>query len=181
MEKAKLKDGLKTVMKISQAANGYLQRAKAWELIKSNKERCGVIMYLVLNFFRTLSALFEPFLPFTAQKANIILNLDSAPKIVETIEFVLAPGHPLNEPVLLIPKLDPKYLKELAARFSGNDGSSSSSSSSAAAADDPHSPLDIRVGVIESVEAHTESDTLFVSLFFIFFSSFSDSMIAVSC
>lgn len=170
MEKAKLKDGLKTVMKISQAANGYLQRAKAWELIKSNKERCGVIMYLVLNFFRTLSALFEPFLPFTAQKANVILNLDSAPKIVETIEFVLAPGHPLNEPVLLIPKLDPKYLKELAARFSGNDASSSSSSS--AAADDPHSPLDIRVGVIESVEAHTESDTLFVSLLFFSSSSF---------
>jgi methionyl-tRNA synthetase len=60
MEHMHLMEGLKTVLKISQLGNQYLQKSKVWELFKSDQKRCAEVVYFAVNFCYNLAAILEP-------------------------------------------------------------------------------------------------------------------------
>lgn len=76
LDKVKLKEGLETVMRISAEANNYLQKTAAWEVFKKDKQRCAVIMNVLVAAVRFIACLAEPFIPSFSAKVYEILNVE---------------------------------------------------------------------------------------------------------
>ncbi len=104
------------LMEISSLGNTYLQDVSPWSIYKTEPDSQAVkdCINNCLQIVQILSALAEPFLPFSAKKINGFLQSD-----VVTIEQVLAhmeqgtsalaAGHQIGKPELLFAKInDPK-------------------------------------------------------------------------
>ena len=59
------------------------------ELVKTDKERCGTVLYLCANLCRSLSILLYPYLPNSCKKLWIDGNkLAMIPEIIKTMLFL---------------------------------------------------------------------------------------------
>jgi len=150
LKKIHLKDGLKIAMGISKLGNQYLQENKPWELIKSDKIRCGTVINIVLNLIKTLATLLEPYIPPTSQKIFQQLNLSNC-LIKDTFVLDIPIGHQIGEPAVLFKKLEEKEIQELKIKYGGNQTKYQESF-----------PLDLKGGVIMQVEDHPRDENLFL-------------------
>ena len=63
------------LMNIARIGNKYLAEQEPWKLIKSDSNRVRTIMNTALQIVTALAVISEPFLPFSANKLQLILNL----------------------------------------------------------------------------------------------------------
>ncbi len=100
------RDAQKEAMNLARIGNKYLADTEPWKLAKTDMERVGTILNISLQITANLAIAFEPFLPFSMEKLNTMLNV--APlgwdKLGET--NLLPEGHQLNPPELLFEKLE---------------------------------------------------------------------------
>jgi methionyl-tRNA synthetase len=68
---------------------------------------CGRAINVTLQTVRTLTTLMAPFLPHTAEKCRIMLNLSAEDMRWDNATQELPAGRALGEPHLLVRKLDP--------------------------------------------------------------------------
>ncbi len=114
LERYRFKEALETLMKLSDVGNKYLGDTEPWKLYKKrdeypeNLERIKTIMNIGLQFAASLSILFEPFLPFTAEKLQKHLQLENTDWSYAGSTSLLAEGHQLAEGKLgvLFPKIE---------------------------------------------------------------------------
>jgi methionyl-tRNA synthetase len=142
-ESIRLKDGLHLSMGISKIGNAFLQANKPWELIKTDKARCGVVMNIAVQIVRLLTSLLEPYMPAFSRKVLKQLNitLDGPNTIEDSFNLQAVPaGHKIGTPEVLFTKLDNERTNELKARYSGGE----------------KFILDLRIGEIVSVEEHPD-------------------------
>ena len=103
-----LKDGLSEILSLSKEGNKYFQDNKPWELIKTDRERCGTVMYVCINLCRSLAILLHPYLPNASDQLlnllNFKLDLKGAWKTLH--ELRINPGHRIKKPRILFKKLD---------------------------------------------------------------------------
>jgi methionyl-tRNA synthetase len=118
------------LMEISSWGNQYLQDAAPWALRKSDPEspQIGHCLFLSLQVVSLLSALCEPFIPFSAQKIRSMLNLPAMghgglESVLHAFSQglpLMKSGHRIGEPVILFPKIndrkDDRYLKLVEAQ-----------------------------------------------------------------
>lgn len=71
----KLREALALMMDVARLGNKYLADTEPWKVIKTDTERTGTILNIGLQIAANLSILCEPFMPFTAEKLRIILNI----------------------------------------------------------------------------------------------------------
>lgn len=106
-------------MAISSIANKYLQENEAWN--KENKEsgRSKVIIGVIANFIRFISAVFEPYLPETSAKINFFLGVsERTERDSKLIQYLLdkatfvdrfltltKDSKEMNQPVVLFKKI----------------------------------------------------------------------------
>lgn len=108
--KTHLRDALKEINKISAKGNKYFQDNEPWNLIKTDKKRCGTVLNVCANLCKNLGILAWPFLPEASEKlADVFGN-----KIDwKELEKELKDGKKIKRCRPLFPKLDDKQIKEV--------------------------------------------------------------------
>ena len=103
IERYKLREALSEVMNLARLGNKYLADTEPWKLKKIDETRTQTILNIALQIASHLSVLSEPFLPFTAQKLCLMLNIEQA--YWDNIEE-LKSNHKLNPASLLFSKIE---------------------------------------------------------------------------
>ncbi|EGG14175.1 methionyl-tRNA synthetase [Cavenderia fasciculata] len=148
LEAVRIKEGLRLAMAISRLGNQYQQENKPWEVIKTDKARCGASVALLVNTIKLLATLFEPYLPLISQQIHEQLNFEST-KYTVGFEFLIPEGHEISKNITpLIQAIPDVDLKSFRTKFAG------------AVADE--FPLDLRVAKIVEVEDHPAADSLYI-------------------
>lgn len=159
LEKVQLKDALHTAMEIGKEANAYFQKNEPWKTAKTDRERCGAAIYVLLHQVKDLAIALEPFIPFTSEA--IFKQLNAPQEKWEGIgKLSLQSGHQLGKPEILFRKIEDKELKALAAKYSGKQVKQEMKEASAGGIDP--ALLDLEVGKIISIEKHPSADKLYV-------------------
>lgn len=76
IEKYRFREALTEFMNLARLGNKYLTDTEPWKKQKENPEYVKTIMHLSLQICASLSILCEPFLPFSSQKLQRMLNID---------------------------------------------------------------------------------------------------------
>ncbi|MCQ2286072.1 MAG: methionine--tRNA ligase [Bacteroidales bacterium] len=76
IEKYRFREALAEFMNLARLGNKYLTDTEPWKKQKENPEYVKTIMHLSLQICASLSVLCEPFLPFTSQKLQKMLNIN---------------------------------------------------------------------------------------------------------
>jgi len=137
------KKGLRAAMNLAQFGNVYFDQNKPWELIKTDKERCGTVLYVCLKIVQALTVFMAPYLPYSSDDAWKILghkesiHVGSWDQALKEIKV----GTVLEKPKPLFKKL---ILEDFMLET------------------DPFSKLDLRVGKVIDVKDHPQADTLYL-------------------
>ena len=104
-----------TVMELASFANTYFQSHEPWALIKTDKERCGEVVYNCLSLVKALAVLFEPVTPGKMQEAWEQLGLSGKVADVLYDEALVppVPGSALGKPEILFTKLEDERIAEM--------------------------------------------------------------------
>ena len=63
-------------MNLARIGNKYLADTEPWKLAKTDMARVATIMNIALQITANLAIVFEPFLPFSMEKLNKMLNVE---------------------------------------------------------------------------------------------------------
>ena len=107
----KFRDAQKEAMELARIGNKYLADTEPWKIAKTDMERVGTILNLSLQISANLAIVFEPFLPFSAEKLRKMLGMDSFKWEELGRTDLLAAGHQLGESILLFEKLEDKDIQ----------------------------------------------------------------------
>jgi methionyl-tRNA synthetase len=75
IERFNFKEAMRIVMEISGAGNALLQFNEPWKTVKDAPETVKVVMNLALQYVAALTVAVRPFLPFSAERLRMMLNL----------------------------------------------------------------------------------------------------------
>lgn len=113
----KFREALKDAMNLARLGNKYLTETEPWKLAKTDMERVATILNVSLQICANLAIAFEPFLPFSSDKLQKILNISS----INWTEFgsssILEAGHQLNAAELLFAKIEDEAIEAQIAKL----------------------------------------------------------------
>jgi methionyl-tRNA synthetase len=74
LENYKFRDAQVELMNLARLGNKYLTSTEPWKLIKQDREGAATVLNIALQITASLAILAQPFLPFAAQKLQIMLG-----------------------------------------------------------------------------------------------------------
>ncbi|MEN8187813.1 MAG: methionine--tRNA ligase [Bacteroidota bacterium] len=161
IERYRFREALSELINLARLGNKYLADEEPWKKIKTDPERVQTIMYVAMQIAAGLSALSEPFLPFTSEKLKSMLCLSAldaespAWENVSTSETLLPANHKINKAELLFAKIEDteiqKQLNKLEATKLENKEVVLEPQKEAISFDD-FTKLDIRIGTVLEAE-----------------------------
>ena len=105
------REALKNAMDMARLGNKYLADMEPWKVVKSDPERVKTILNTSLQITANLTIVFEPFLPFTAEKLRGFMNLSKMDwKELGRTDLITA-GHKINTPELLFEKIEDEAIQ----------------------------------------------------------------------
>jgi methionyl-tRNA synthetase len=102
----RFRDALREAMNLARLGNKYLADTEPWILIKTDKAKVGNILNVSLQITANLSALIEPFIPYTAKRLAGFLNIGPVKWSEIGTKEILKSGHEINQPELLFEKIE---------------------------------------------------------------------------
>jgi len=156
LESFHFREALKECMNLARLGNKYLADTEPWKLIKTDEERVKTILNICLQITADLSALSEPFMPFSAAKLRGFLNME--PLAWDKMGTdVLPAGHRINEAGLLFDKIEDEEIQRQLDRLQATKKANELANAKAAPAKeniafDTFQQLDIRAGKIIAAE-----------------------------
>ncbi|XP_077998096.1 methionine--tRNA ligase, cytoplasmic-like [Glandiceps talaboti] len=123
LDKCRLRDGLRHILRISSLGNQLMQANKPWELLKGDEKdraRAGSVTGLSVNLSCLLSVLVQPYMPSTSANIQQQLLAPSDCNII-TEQFVcfLPPGHKIGKPKPLFEKIEDSKVTEFRRKYAG--------------------------------------------------------------
>ena len=112
IEKGEFREALREIFEVVRATNKYIDIGAPWSLLNTDKERAATTLKVCLDMILNLSSACYPFIPFIAEKALGFINQKPSWEYRE-----LAPGSEINEPTLLVKRLDKSIIEEEIARL----------------------------------------------------------------
>eukprot|EP01094_Clydonella_sp_ATCC50884_P003966 TRINITY_DN1305_c1_g3_i2.p1 TRINITY_DN1305_c1_g3~~TRINITY_DN1305_c1_g3_i2.p1 ORF type:complete len:797 (+),score=294.70 TRINITY_DN1305_c1_g3_i2:31-2391(+) len=171
----RLREALGAVMALSRAGNVYLQESQLWELVKKGgeEERCALVVRLAACLVALVALTVHPFMPQLTDKLGAQLNTTfevygtlEADFSEEWFRGLLPTPHRIGEVSPLFKNITPKQVEELRAKFGGKAVEAKKPKAKKGGGKkkggNPTFVMDIRVGRVESAEAHESSDKLAV-------------------
>ncbi|MFH2100819.1 MAG: methionine--tRNA ligase, partial [Candidatus Micrarchaeota archaeon] len=146
LDDMELKEALQHIMHFTKNTNKYFQDNKPWEAVKSDKERAGTLLYVLINQVKDAAILVAPYMPHTSNGIFSQLNI-KAQEWNNLGDMSVHSGHPVGDAKILFTKLDPKEIQEK---------------------DAPKTPvvsfldLDLEVGEITAIERHPDAEKLYI-------------------
>jgi methionyl-tRNA synthetase len=165
LDQFKFREALANMMELARIGNKYLADTEPWKLIKEDEGRVGTILNLALQIAANLSIVCEPFLPFTAEKLNKILNRKSSQWNAAGSNDLLDELHQLNKAELLFDKIEDKVVeaqvnKLLETKKMNEQENSDLTPLKDEIVYDDFVKMDMRVGEIKTAEAVEKSNKL---------------------
>ena len=112
IEKYRFREALSEFMNLARLGNKYLTDTEPWKKQKENPEYVKTIMHLSLQICASLSVLCEPFLPFTSQKLQKMLNIDIHTWAEGGRHDLLKAGAKIGEPEYLFEKIEDEIIQK---------------------------------------------------------------------
>jgi len=106
IEHYKFREAQAELMNLARLGNKYLTDTEPWKKQKENPEYVKTILHVSLQICASLSILCEPFLPFTAQKLQKMLNINNKNWADGGRHDLLKAGAPLNPAEYLFEKIE---------------------------------------------------------------------------
>jgi methionyl-tRNA synthetase len=120
LEAAKLQSAANTLIAISRVGNQYLNDKEPWNLVKTDREKAGNVLYVSAQIVKAIAVVSAPFIPGTAEKLWQTLNLAGSVHKSRWEEALnpLQAGHKIGKPKPLFRKIDAgeKKLDEMLAQ-----------------------------------------------------------------
>ena len=163
-ERVRLREALQKILELSADGNKYFQENKPWELIKKDLKRCDTVLYLSANLCLSLAILVKPFLPNTSKKIFDQIGVRDTFSWNDARKMNLEKGQIINKAEILfkpIEKEEIENLKNSVTKPTSMEEIFGKPVKKAVTTENIF-PLDLRVGVIESVDDHPNADKLFV-------------------
>lgn len=105
------RDAQKEAMNLARIGNKYLADMEPWKLAKTDMPRVATIMNIALQITANLAIAFEPFLPFSMEKLNKMLNVEPLGWNRLGATDLLEAGHPLGKAELLFEKIEDSVIE----------------------------------------------------------------------
>jgi len=171
IERYRFREASQELMNLARLGNKYLADEEPWKVIKEDEARVQTIMYVALQIATGLAVISEPFLPFTSNKLNKILNVSSDSihtwnGISEGQELLTA-NHTIGKAELLFSKIEDNeiqaQLDKLEASKKANEVANKKVEPQKETIEfEDFSKLDIRVGTILEAEKMPKTKKLLV-------------------
>ncbi|TKG93583.1 methionine--tRNA ligase [Puteibacter caeruleilacunae] len=157
LENYRFREALKFAMDLARLGNKYLADEEPWKVVKTDEERVKTIMNVCLQITANLAIVFEPFLPFTAEKLRSFLNVEGVNWEDLGRTDLLAAGHQINKPQLLFEKIEDSVIEAQVQKLLDTKKANEMAEAKAAPAKeniefDDFTKMDIRVGTIIGAE-----------------------------
>jgi methionyl-tRNA synthetase len=168
IERYRFREALGEMMNAARLGNKYLADEEPWKVIKDNPERVQTQMYVALQIAAALSALCEPFLPFTAKKLRKILKIERLNWNLGFDNWNLIPsGHQIGEAELLFSKIEDeeiqKQINKLEATKTANLAENKKAEPQKEAIQfEDFAKMDLRVGTILEAEKMPKANKLLI-------------------
>ena len=111
IETYRFREALSEMMNLARLGNKYLTDTERWKLIKTDPERTATVMNLSLQICANLAVLCAPFLPFTADKMHLMLNLPAKGWQDAGKADILMEGHTIGTPELLFEQISDETIQ----------------------------------------------------------------------
>jgi len=111
LENFKFRQALATVIDLARTGNKYLTEKEPWKTFKADAVSTREVLENCLHIIAHVSTLMQPFLPGAAAKVFGMLNLQKDVVFYDD-EIAFAPGHQLNEAVLLFEKVEDAVIEK---------------------------------------------------------------------
>ncbi|HBB92839.1 MAG: methionine--tRNA ligase [Bacteroidetes bacterium GWF2_49_14] len=106
LEAFRIREALNEAMGLARLGNKYLAETEPWKLIKTDTARVETILNISLQITANISALLEPFLPFSMNQVRTWLNIGSLPWSSIGSQNLISAGHQMIPPGLLFEKIE---------------------------------------------------------------------------
>lgn len=100
------KQAISAVMGLAHEANRYLDEKEPWKVIKQDRQRAALTLYVVISIILRLKTMMYPFLPFSSQKVHEYLGFEGKIEDWGLHTDMPSPGQGLLKPSPLFTKLD---------------------------------------------------------------------------
>ncbi len=165
IETYRFREALAEMMNLARLGNKYLTDTEPWKLIKSDSERTATVMNLSLQICANLAVLCAPFLPFTADKLHLMLNLPAKGWQDAGRADLLMEGHTIGTPELLFEQISDEAIQaqvdKLQATKAQNELNAwKPAEVKAPVTIDDFGKMDIRVGTILECQKVPKADKL---------------------
>lgn len=157
IENYRFREALNEFMNLARLGNKYLTDTEPWKTIKTEPERVRTNLNIALQICANLSILGEPFMPFSSEKLNLMLNMKPVKWNDAGRTDLIPEGHQLNEPVLLFDKIEDdliqKQIQKLLDTKKMNEAANASANPSKPLIEfDDFGKIDLRTGTIIAAE-----------------------------
>ena len=103
-----LSKGIDEIFVFISSLNKFMDEYEPWNMIKSHRELTGKILTELIEGFRVIGIILQPFLPIASKLLLDTLNIDNK---LRTFKYLnsknfLKKGHKLNEPKALFPRFE---------------------------------------------------------------------------
>jgi len=108
LEIFKLQEALRVSISLSHLGNRYFNEKEPWRTIKIDRQDAANALYVAVQIVKQLAIIMEPFIPFSAEKMWLLLNMNGSvheQKWNET-EKELPPNHRINKAKPLFTKIE---------------------------------------------------------------------------
>lgn len=157
IENYRFREALTEVMNVARLGNKYLADTEPWKLIKTDEDRVRTILNIALQIAANLEILIEPFLPFTADKLQKMLNYGGHNWEDAGSVSLLKRGHQINEPILLFSKIEDAEVQAQIDKLNNSKAQNEAANATVAPAKEnvtfeQFGAMDIRVATIIAAE-----------------------------
>ncbi|MDR1103111.1 MAG: methionine--tRNA ligase [Tannerella sp.] len=156
------REAQKEAMNLARIGNKYLADTEPWKLAGTDMPRVSTILYVALQITANLSIAFEPFLPFSMERLNRMLNIERPGWNLLGTTGLLSAGHRLGQAELLFEKMDDGVIEKQIQKLQDTkkeNGNTAPPVRETVAFDD-FAKLDIRVGTVLECRKVPKADRL---------------------
>ena len=112
LENFEFRNALAAMMNLARFGNQYLQTEQPWKTIKDNPEKAASSLFVAAQIAVGLAQVCEPFMPFSAEKLQKMLNV---PQInweqLKNDRVLIKTGHQINPAELLFSKIEDETIE----------------------------------------------------------------------
>ncbi len=119
LELAHLRGSLRQVLELGRLSNKIFQESAPWKLLKNDPDRYNEIILLILVVLKEIALLLLPFVPDIAEQILTQLGVKER-KIEFKINWALEANQKIGPAGAIFNKLEPEFIAELSAKFSGS-------------------------------------------------------------